>query len=64
MYARPFDDLVDRYCAFGPPEACAERIRQFQAAGVEYFVLSPVAPPEELLPQAVRYATEVLPLLD
>jgi probable F420-dependent oxidoreductase len=64
MYARPFDDLVDRYCAFGPPEACAERIRQFRAAGVEYFVLSPVAPPEELLPQAVRYATEVLPLLD
>jgi|DewCreStandDraft_2_1066082.scaffolds.fasta_scaffold01193_11 probable F420-dependent oxidoreductase len=64
MYARPFNDLVDRYCAFGPPEACAERIRQFRAAGVEYFVLSPVAPPEELLPQAVRYATEVLPLLD
>ncbi len=63
MYARPFDGLVDRYCAYGPPEACAERIRQFQAAGVEYFVLSPVAPPEELLPQAVRYATEVLPLL-
>lgn len=63
MYARPFDGLVDRFCAYGPPEACAQKIREFQAAGVEYFVLSPVASPAELLTQAVRYSAEVLPLL-
>lgn len=63
MYARPFDGLVDRFCAYGPPEACAQKVREFQAAGVEYFVLSPVASPAELLTQAVRYSAEVLPLL-
>jgi alkanesulfonate monooxygenase SsuD/methylene tetrahydromethanopterin reductase-like flavin-dependent oxidoreductase (luciferase family) len=42
VYHLPGDQIMERFGAAGPVDACAERIRAFQAAGVQYVVLSPV----------------------
>ena len=33
------DDIVDRFCVLGPPEAHIERIRELEAAGVDQFCI-------------------------
>jgi probable F420-dependent oxidoreductase len=42
VYHLPGESIIERFGAAGPVEACAERVRAFVDAGVEYIVLSPV----------------------
>ncbi|MBI2878647.1 MAG: LLM class flavin-dependent oxidoreductase [Candidatus Rokubacteria bacterium] len=60
-YDQPFDELVERYCVLGPPEACAERIAAFAEAGVETFVLNFVVDSQREAEQIEAFAAEVLP---
>ncbi|MBX3026393.1 LLM class flavin-dependent oxidoreductase [bacterium] len=48
-------------CAVGSAAECVERLRGFIAAGCTKFVLFPLCPPDELVPQIERYAARVLP---
>lgn len=42
VYRLPGESIMERFGAAGPVEVCAERIRRFIEAGVEYVVLGPV----------------------
>jgi probable F420-dependent oxidoreductase len=42
IYHLPGESIMERFGAAGPIEACAERIRHFLDAGVQYVVLAPV----------------------
>lgn len=48
-------------CAIGAPAAIAERIQTFAAAGCTKYVLFPLAPPDELVPQIEQYGRRVIP---
>ena len=50
-YRQDFDHLIDAFCAIGPPDAIAERVSQFRAAGVTDVLLCPQCPAEEFLAQ-------------
>jgi probable F420-dependent oxidoreductase len=60
QYRQPFDDLARKYCLLGPPDACAERLAEFVAAGVRTFVIYFTVPGERVLEQLERFGTEVL----
>jgi probable F420-dependent oxidoreductase len=62
-YHQTFDDLVDRYCALGAPEACAATIRQFVDAGVRHFTLIPTCPPDRVMEDVRAMASDVIPLV-
>ncbi|MBI2861482.1 MAG: TIGR03619 family F420-dependent LLM class oxidoreductase, partial [Chloroflexi bacterium] len=62
-YRQPFEKLVDRYCAFGPPEECARRIVEFATAGAQHVILRATCPPQELMNQLELWANEVRPLV-
>jgi probable F420-dependent oxidoreductase len=59
-YNQPFERLVDRYCAFGTPEDCAERLAAFIGAGVRNLVVKFTCAPDEQLDQQAAFA-EILP---
>ena len=44
-YNQDFSDLVDKYCAYGPPERVAEYLTEFVDAGANYLILAPIMPP-------------------
>jgi probable F420-dependent oxidoreductase len=63
QYNQPFDNLVDRYAVMGPPERCAERLREFREAGVDHFILVSLhddEPPERFYE---TMAEKVVPLV-
>lgn len=60
-YRQPFEDLVDRFCALGPPETFQRKLQDFVDAGARHLVLSPVCPYEDVIGQLARYAAEILP---
>jgi len=62
-YAMDFRKAAERYCALGPPQQVAERIRDFHAAGVRHIVLDLLGPHEQKTQQIAQFAQEVLPLL-
>lgn len=47
--------------AFGPPALVRERLEAYVAAGGSKFVLRPMAPPELMLDQLARLASDVIP---
>jgi len=53
-------DFVADICVWGPPEQCAEGLRQVLDAGAEMIVLNPI---RDFVPQMERLAEEVIPLL-
>jgi probable F420-dependent oxidoreductase len=59
-FPRPAEALAERV-AIGSPEDCVARIRSFVEAGCRKFILFPVVPPEELVPQVELYSREILP---
>lgn len=61
-YRQDFENLVDKYCAFGTVEDCAETIQQYYDAGVRHFELSPLVPADELPDQIALWSEELLPL--
>ena len=48
-------------CAIGSAQECVEKIQSYVDAGCSKFVLWPIVPPEELVPQIERYGKEVIP---
>ncbi len=62
-YHQPFDDLVDRYCALGSPESCAETITRFTDAGARHFTVIPACPPERFMDDLRAVAADVIPLV-
>lgn len=63
-YEQDFSELVDKYCAYGPPERIIDFLTPYIEAGVNYFILAPVMPPEERRTHLERIAGEVLPALE
>jgi probable F420-dependent oxidoreductase len=47
--------------AFGPPALVRERLEQYVSAGGSKFVLRPMCPPERMLDQLARLASDVIP---
>jgi alkanesulfonate monooxygenase SsuD/methylene tetrahydromethanopterin reductase-like flavin-dependent oxidoreductase (luciferase family) len=62
-YNQPFDDIVDRYCAFGTPDQCLEKINAFMEAGMTNLALSFTCPAEQMAEQIEHCAAELLPRL-
>jgi len=60
-YNQPFDRIVDRYCALGTPDQCAERLGQYVEAGVRHLILVPIPSPRGLDADLETYAREVVP---
>jgi len=58
IYNTPFGDAARRYTLLGRPEDVLERMREFAAAGVRHFILSPLMDPAELAEIA---GNEILP---
>ena len=63
-YDQEFDLLVDKYTAYGPPERIIEKLTEFIDAGVNYFILAPVMPPDRRREHIERMANEVVPVLE
>jgi probable F420-dependent oxidoreductase len=60
-YRQRFDDLVDRFCAVGPPEACVETIQRFVDAGADHVAVIPTVPPARVPEQLARIAEAIVP---
>lgn len=63
-YDQDFSDLVDKYCAFGPSQAVIDYLAKYIEAGVNYFILAPIMPPERRREHLEQLATKVLPALE
>jgi alkanesulfonate monooxygenase SsuD/methylene tetrahydromethanopterin reductase-like flavin-dependent oxidoreductase (luciferase family) len=48
-------------CAIGSAQECVDKVQSYVEAGCSKFVLWPIVPPEELVPQIERYGKEVIP---
>ena len=62
-YDQDFGELVDKYCAYGPPERIVEYLKDYVDAGANYLILAPIMPLDERHAQLETLATEVLPAL-
>lgn len=62
-YDQDFGELVDKYCAYGPPQRVVDYLAPYVEAGVNYFVLAPVMPEDERRAHLERIAGDVLPPL-
>ncbi|MBT6986353.1 MAG: LLM class flavin-dependent oxidoreductase, partial [Rhodospirillaceae bacterium] len=62
-YAMDFREAAKKYCALGRPQDVAERLLEFHAAGVRHIIMDFVGPYEDRDRQFVRFAEEVLPLM-
>ena len=56
-YNQDFSELVDKYCAYGPPERVAEYLSEFVDAGANYLILAPIMPPGERRGHLERLST-------
>ena len=62
-YAMDFRRPAQRYCALGPPQQIAEKIREFHAAGLRHVILDLLGPYEQREEQIARFAADAMPLL-
>jgi hypothetical protein len=58
---RVSDEALLRCTAFGPPALVRERLEEYVKGGGSKFILRPMCPPEAMLEQVGRLATEVVP---
>lgn len=63
-YDQDFSDLVDKYCAYGPPAKVVDDLAAYIEAGVNYFILAPIMPPDSRREHLQRLAQEVIPSLE
>lgn len=57
-------ELVDKYCAYGPPARIIEYLAKYIEAGANYLILAPIMPPEKRIEHFERLARDVVPALD
>lgn len=62
-YEQDFGELVDKYCAYGPPERVVDYLKDFVEAGANYLILAPIMPPGERHAHLEKLSSEVLPSL-
>ena len=62
-YDQDFSELVDKYCAYGPPDRIIDYLAKYIEAGCNYLILAPIMPPESRKSHLERFASEVLPEL-
>lgn len=62
-YDQDFGELVDKYCAYGPPARVIDYLGEFIEAGANYLILAPIMPPDERHAHLERLGTQVLPAL-
>lgn len=60
-YRQAFDHLVERYCALGTADDCAETIGRFIEAGADHISLIPTRGPDAFLDDLRAVVTDVLP---
>lgn len=63
-YDQDFAELVDKYCAYGPPERVIEYLKNYIDVGVNYFILAPIMPRDDRRAHLDKLATEVIPELE
>jgi probable F420-dependent oxidoreductase len=63
-YGQDFSTLVDKYCAYGPPQKVSEYLAQYVEAGVNYFILAPIIPASARRTHLERLARYVIPTLE
>ncbi len=63
-YDQDFSELVDKYCAYGPPQKITEYLAKYIEAGANYLILAPIMPPAKREEHLERMAREVLPSLE
>ena len=56
----PQEALVAR-CAIGTPQECIDKVQSYVDVGCSKFVLWPIVPPDELIPQVELYGRDVIP---
>jgi alkanesulfonate monooxygenase SsuD/methylene tetrahydromethanopterin reductase-like flavin-dependent oxidoreductase (luciferase family) len=61
LVGRRVDVAPAEYIACGPPDAVAETIERYVAAGATKFIARPLCPPEQASEQLERFGREVLP---
>ncbi len=59
----PFEKIVDKYCAYGPPARIIDSLARYVDAGANTLIVALVMPPEERTEYIERFATEILPSL-
>lgn len=62
-YKQPFDKLIDKYCAYGPPARIAETISKYIEAGANNILIGLTMPEDRRQEYTERFAKEVLPEL-
>ena len=62
-YAMDFREPAKKYCALGRPQDVAERLMEFYESGVRHIIMDFVGPYEDRDNQFVRFAEEVLPMM-
>ena len=62
-YDQDFSELVDKYCAYGPPERIIDYLRDYIEAGTNYLILAPIMPPGQRSEHLERLSQDVLPAL-
>jgi len=62
-YEQDFDELVEKYCAYGPPQRLIDYLARYIEVGVNYFILAPIMPADRRREHLERMASEVLPAL-
>ena len=59
----PFEKIVDKYCAYGPPERIIASLARYVEAGANTIIIGLVMPPEERMAYVERFASLILPEL-
>lgn len=60
-FAMPFEKIVDKYCAYGPPSRIIECLQHYVDAGANTLIVGLVMQPEERAAQIETVAREILP---
>jgi probable F420-dependent oxidoreductase len=63
QYNQDFSKIADRYCALGTVDQVIARLREFAAAGVRHFILTPITPPDAYMEHIELFAREIMPAL-
>ena len=62
-YNQPFEKIVDKYCAMGPPSRIVETLSRYIEAGTSTIFIGLIMPPEERTTHIERFAKTVMPEL-
>ena len=59
----PFEKIVDKYCAYGPPARIIETLGDYVRAGANHVIVGLVMPAEARMEYVEKFATDILPAL-